>query len=207
MKFLQKDRTRKKRNKTQIPKTGLFSYTSYLQQRKKVPYDLSYNSFMQYCFKAKHYPGKALNNILMLIEHRLDVALYRIRFCRTIFEARQFINHNKVFINGNPNNLPSYHLKPGDIIQVKPGHNISSPDFSIIKKKSKVRVSTSRIIRKSHLQRSRFKRIRPSWLFRPLHFEVNFKIATAIFLYPPQQLFFSKHLNFDLIRRSFRKTL
>lgn len=112
----------------------------------------------------------------MLIEHRLDVAIYRIGFCRTILEARQLINHNKIVVNENPMTLSSYHLKPGDIIQIKSGYNIFSPNFLIIKK------------------------------MPCFHFEVNFMTATAIFLYPPQKLYFSNYLNFDLIRRGLKRT-
>ena len=220
---------KKKRKKLQFlraqrDKTRIYSYGAYLQHRKSVPYEISYKSFAQYWQKTRHFPGYQLNNILLIFEHRLDMILYRIRFCRSLAHARQMIFHGKIGVNGNIITTPGFLLKPGDLVLFK--ENIQSYPFSerqldtnsglyfcLTKKylQSKAQKGLNsrkpRRKKKRNMKRKAGKlKKKPSFLFRPLHMEVNFQTKTAIFLYAPQKLHFYKYLNFDLIRRGFNRT-
>ncbi len=63
--------------------------------------------------------GIAGENLLMLLELRLDNAVYRLGYGRTRKEARQIVRHNLIVVNGKKVNIPSYQVKVGDVIEVK----------------------------------------------------------------------------------------
>lgn len=63
--------------------------------------------------------GDTPENLIGLLESRLDAVVYRAKFVPTIFAARQFVNHGHVIVNGVKTNIPSYRCKPGDVIEVK----------------------------------------------------------------------------------------
>ncbi len=63
--------------------------------------------------------GDTVVNLLQLLERRLDAVVYRMKFVPTVFAARQFVNHGHVLVNGQRVNIPSYRVKPGDVIEVK----------------------------------------------------------------------------------------
>jgi len=63
--------------------------------------------------------GDSGENLIGLLERRLDTVVYRSKFVSTMFAARQFINHGHVKVNGKRVNISSYKLKPGDIVEVK----------------------------------------------------------------------------------------
>src|SRR5690606_12233626 len=63
--------------------------------------------------------GDTGENLIELLERRLDAVVYRMKFVPTPFAARQFINHGHVKVNGRRVNIPSYQVKDGDVIQVK----------------------------------------------------------------------------------------
>ncbi|MAU41808.1 MAG: 30S ribosomal protein S4 [Kordiimonas sp.] len=54
-----------------------------------------------------------------LLERRLDAVVYRAKFVPTVFSARQFVNHGHVMVNGKKVNIPSYQVKPGDVVEVR----------------------------------------------------------------------------------------
>src|SRR5690606_10902027 len=58
--------------------------------------------------------------LIGLLERRLDSVVYRAKFVPTVFAARQFVNHGHVLVNGKRVNIPSYLLKDGDVVEVKP---------------------------------------------------------------------------------------
>ena len=179
-----------------------------MQQRKASPYKISYNGIISYSLQAKKLLGKPSNNLLLLLENRLDTTLCRIRFAQSILQARQLIHHKKIHINGKPTQLPGYQLKPGDIIQLKQTSELQSSRFSQKKlpfKLEKKFKKNTRKIKKN--QKRKISKKRPSFLFRPLHFEINFVTGTAIYLYPPQKIYYSQRVYPDLIRRSFKRTL
>ncbi len=63
--------------------------------------------------------GDAGENLIGQLERRLDAVVYRAKFVPTVFAARQFVNHGHVKVNGRRVNIPSYQVKPGDVVEVK----------------------------------------------------------------------------------------
>lgn len=199
--------------------TFLYSYGEYLEQRKQIPYKISYNRILDYHFKAKKYTGKPLNNFFLLLEHRLDTTLYRIQFAQSILQARQQIHHNKIFINGNLITSPGYLMKPGDILKIDQPNKIQQSQnedvFLVNFKRLGTRIpfqglNQSKSKSKANQKRkisNQVKKQRPTYVFRPLNYEINFVTGTAIFLYPPQKLYYSQRLYPDFIRRSYKHTL
>ncbi|WP_342642464.1 30S ribosomal protein S4 [Rhodoligotrophos ferricapiens] len=69
--------------------------------------------------EAARMKGDTSENLIGLLERRLDAIVYRAKFVPTIFAARQFVNHGHVKVNGRRVNIPSYRVKLGDVIEVK----------------------------------------------------------------------------------------
>ncbi len=69
--------------------------------------------------EASRQKGNAAENLIGLLESRLDALVYRAKFVPTVFAARQFVNHGHVTVNGKKAKTPSMTLKPGDVIEVK----------------------------------------------------------------------------------------
>lgn len=63
--------------------------------------------------------GDTVENLIGLLERRLDAIVYRAKFVPTVFAARQFVNHGHVLVNGKKVNIPSYRVNPGDVIEVR----------------------------------------------------------------------------------------
>jgi small subunit ribosomal protein S4 len=63
--------------------------------------------------------GDTAENMIGLLERRLDILVYRLNFVPTVFAARQFINHGHVLVNGRRVDIPSYVCREGDVIEVK----------------------------------------------------------------------------------------
>ncbi len=63
--------------------------------------------------------GDTSENLIGLLERRLDAVVYRMKFVPTVFAARQFVNHGHVTVNGRRVNIPSYRVKEGDLIEVR----------------------------------------------------------------------------------------
>ena len=69
--------------------------------------------------EANRRKGNTAENMIGLLEQRLDMVVYRAKFVPTVFAARQFVNHGHVKVNGVRTNIPSFRVKPGDIIEVR----------------------------------------------------------------------------------------
>ncbi|MBO6549655.1 MAG: 30S ribosomal protein S4 [Rhizobiales bacterium] len=69
--------------------------------------------------EADRIKGDTGENLIGLLERRLDAIVYRAKFVPTVFAARQFVNHGHVKVNGKKVNIPSYRCKVGDVIEVK----------------------------------------------------------------------------------------
>lgn len=63
--------------------------------------------------------GDTSENLIQLLERRLDAVVYRMKFVPTIFAARQFINHGHILVNGKRVNIASYKVKEGDVIEIR----------------------------------------------------------------------------------------
>lgn len=69
--------------------------------------------------KAARMKGDTSENLIGLLESRLDAIVYRAKFVPTVFASRQFINHGHIKVNGQKVNIPSYRVKPGDVVEVR----------------------------------------------------------------------------------------
>ncbi len=96
-------------------------YATQLTEKQKVKfvYGIMEKQFHMYYEKAATMPGKTGENLLVMIERRLDNVIYRAGFAMTRREARQLVTHAHFTINGNKVNIPSYLVKPGDVIEVR----------------------------------------------------------------------------------------
>ncbi len=81
--------------------------------------DLTEKQFKRIYAEAARVRGDTGENLIGLLERRLDAVVYRAKFVPTIFAARQFVNHGHVRVNGKKVNIPSYRVKEGDVIDVR----------------------------------------------------------------------------------------
>ena len=81
--------------------------------------DVSEKQFRKIYDEANRMKGDTPENLIGLLESRLDAIVYRAKFVPTIFAARQFVNHGHVTVNGTRVNIGSYRCKPGDVVAVK----------------------------------------------------------------------------------------
>ncbi|HNX03099.1 MAG TPA: 30S ribosomal protein S4 [Candidatus Cloacimonas sp.] len=97
-------------------------YNLHLREKQKLrnTYNLLERQFSNYFKKAAKAPGVTGDNLLLLLERRLDNVVYRMGFAVTRMQARQFVNHGHFLVNGRKVDIPSYLLKGGDIIEVRP---------------------------------------------------------------------------------------
>jgi len=96
------------------------------KQKAKFCYGVLEKQFRSYFAKASKIRGGILGeNLLMLLEMRLDNVVYRMGLARTRLEARQLVSHKLITVNGKKVNIASYHTKPGDIIEVNPARKDS----------------------------------------------------------------------------------
>ena len=81
--------------------------------------DLTEKQFRRVFADADRMKGDTGENLIGLLERRLDAVVYRAKFVPTVFAARQFVNHGHVTVNGKRVNIPSYRVKEGDLIEVR----------------------------------------------------------------------------------------
>ena len=81
--------------------------------------DLTEKQFKRIFAEAARVKGDTGENLIGLLERRLDAVVYRAKFVPTIFAARQFVNHGHVLVNGQRVNIASYRVKEGDVIEVR----------------------------------------------------------------------------------------
>lgn len=81
--------------------------------------DVSEKQFRKYYAEAVRRKGDTSENLIGILERRLDAVVYRMKFVPTVFAARQFVNHGHVLVNGKKVNIPSYMVREGDVIEVK----------------------------------------------------------------------------------------
>ncbi|MBP3346682.1 MAG: 30S ribosomal protein S4 [Alphaproteobacteria bacterium] len=92
----------------------------YAKQRLKTYYgNVSEKQFHKYYVEAVRRTGDAAENLVGILESRLDNLVWKSKFVPTIFAARQFVNHGHVLVNGKKVNIPSYIVKAGDVIEVR----------------------------------------------------------------------------------------
>lgn len=90
------------------------------KQRLKGYYgNIGERQFRRYYFEALRRKGDSSENLIQILESRLDTVVYRMKFAPTPFAARQIINHGHVNVNGRRVNIASYLLKTGDVVEVR----------------------------------------------------------------------------------------
>ncbi len=96
-------------------------YGIQLREKQKVKriYGVLEKQFRGYYSRAERQKGITGNNLLILLERRLDNVVYRMGFASSRSQGRQLIRHNHFTVNGKKVNIPSYHVKVGDVIEVK----------------------------------------------------------------------------------------
>ncbi len=81
--------------------------------------NITEKSFRRVYNEATRMKGDTGENLIGLLEQRLDAVIYRSKFVATVFAARQFVNHGHVLVNGKRVTIPSYQVKVGDVIEVR----------------------------------------------------------------------------------------
>jgi small subunit ribosomal protein S4 len=81
--------------------------------------NISEKQFLSIYKEASRIKGDTSENLIGLLESRLDAIIYRAKFAATVFASRQFINHGHVLVNGKRVNIPSYRCKVGDVVEVR----------------------------------------------------------------------------------------
>ena len=96
-------------------------YGLQLREKQKVKrmYGVLERQFRRYFAEADRRRGNTGENLLSLLESRLDNVVYRMGFASTRAEARQLVSHKAIVVNGKPVNIPSYSVKAGDVVSVR----------------------------------------------------------------------------------------
>ncbi len=89
------------------------------KQKAKFIYGVLEKPFRNYYEKADRMRGMTGENLMVMLESRLDSVVFRMGFARTRREARQVVDHKHVLVNGKVVNIPSYLIKAGDVIEIK----------------------------------------------------------------------------------------
>ena len=109
-------------------------YALQLREKQKTKrfYGLQETQFRNLFDKADRKSGITGENLLIMLETRLDNVVFRLGFASSRKEARQLVNHGHFTVNGKKVNIPSYTVKPGDVIKVKE-KSTNSPKFKEVK--------------------------------------------------------------------------
>ena len=89
------------------------------KQKAKFIYGVLEKPFRNYYEKADRKKGMTGENLMVMLERRLDSVVFRMGFARTRREARQIVGHKHVLVNGKCINIPSYLIKAGDVIEIR----------------------------------------------------------------------------------------
>jgi len=106
-------------------------YGTQLREKQKVKriYGVAERQFRRYYLMALRMPGNTGENLLSLLERRLDNVVFRLGFAKSRAQARQFVSHGHIRVNGRKVNIPSYIVKKGDRISVDEDF-ISNPEVA-----------------------------------------------------------------------------
>ena len=96
-------------------------YGSQLREKQKAKfiYGVLEKPFRNYFEKASRMKGQVGENLMILLERRIDNVIFRLGFARTRREARQIVGHRHVLVNGKIVNIPSYLISAGDVVEIK----------------------------------------------------------------------------------------
>lgn len=96
------------------------------KQKAKYTYGVLEKQFRNTYVEANRQKGATGENLIRLLEARLDNTVYRMGIAPTRPAARQFVSHKHVMVNGHIVNIPSYRLRPGDVVEVKPKSKVNT---------------------------------------------------------------------------------
>jgi len=101
-------------------RTRLSDYATQLREKQKVRriYGVLEKQFRNYYKKAAGTKGSTGENLLQLLEGRLDNVVYRMGFANSRSESRQLVRHNGINVNGSRLNIPSYQVQPSDVVSI-----------------------------------------------------------------------------------------
>ncbi len=101
-------------------------YGEQLAEKQKVAayYNLRDRQFTRHVEQAQAVPGSTTDALQQILESRLDNVIRRLRWARTIWQARQMVSHGHFYIDGHKVDIPSYEVRPGEEITVKPGSEV-----------------------------------------------------------------------------------
>ena len=112
---------KKSKRKSKRSNRELSEYGLQLREKQKAKfiYGVLEKQFRRYYEKANKMKGMTGENLMVLLESRLDSVVFRMGFARTRRESRQIVDHKQVLVNGKQVNIPSYMVKAGDVIEIK----------------------------------------------------------------------------------------
>ena len=124
-----------KKSNRQLRRSGrkMSEYGLQLREKQKAKfiYGVLEKPFRNYYDKADRMKGMTGENLMVLLETRLDNVVFRMGLARTRRESRQIVGHKHVLVNGKQVNIPSYLVKAGDVIEIKEKHK-GSPRYKEI---------------------------------------------------------------------------
>jgi small subunit ribosomal protein S4 len=111
------------------------------KQKAKYTYGLLEKQFANTYVEASRLKGATGENLIKLLEARLDNTVYRMGVAPTRPAARQLVSHKHIMVNGEVVNIPSYTLRPGDVIELKPKSKANTTVTGMIRGKSNTRIN------------------------------------------------------------------
>lgn len=118
--YLGYDKKSNRQSKRANKKMSEYGLQMREKQKAKFIYGVLEKPFRNYYAKAERMmDGMVGENLMILLERRLDNVIFRLGFARTRIEARQIVDHKHVLVNGSCVNIPSYLIKAGDVITIK----------------------------------------------------------------------------------------
>lgn len=120
--FLGIDKKSKRQLKRANRKMSEYGLQLREKQKAKFIYGVLEKPFRNYYKRAKQMQGMTGENLMILLESRLDNVVFRMGFARTRRESRQIVDHKHITVNGKQVNIPSYLVKAGDVIEIKEKH-------------------------------------------------------------------------------------
>lgn len=116
--YLGYDKKSKRQNARAGKKVSEYGLQLREKQKAKFIYGVLEKPFRNYYKKADRMKGMTGENLMIMLESRLDSVIFRMGFARTRREARQVVGHKHVLVNGKVVNIPSYLIKAGDVIEI-----------------------------------------------------------------------------------------
>lgn len=116
--YLGYDKKSKRQNARAGKKVSEYGLQLREKQKAKFIYGVLEKPFRNYYKKADKMKGMTGENLMIMLERRLDNVVFRMGFARTRREARQIVGHKHVLVNGKAVNIPSYLIKAGDVVEI-----------------------------------------------------------------------------------------